>query len=93
MKIEITAHIRSIEGKSEHLKAEIIKLVAQTVQEKGCLEFKVFQDTEDASHFILWEIFATQQALDDHLQKEYTREYFNCGFVEETKVTRHQAIC
>lgn len=92
MKTEMTAHIRSVDGKCEQLKAEIQVLVAQTVKEEGCLEFKVFQDTEDPNHFILWEIFENQQALQEHLQQEYTKQYFNCGFVQETKVTRHQEI-
>lgn len=92
MQIEMTAHIRSVEGKSEQLKAEIQQLVVKTTEETGCLEFKVFQDNEDMNHFILWEIFENQEALTEHLQKEYTQKYFNCGLVEETRVIRQQQI-
>ena len=92
MQMEMTVHIIGVAGKSDQLKAEIQELVEKTVQETGCLEFKVFQNTDDINHFILWEIFENQKALTLHLQKEYTKKYFNCGLVGETKVTKHHQI-
>ncbi len=92
MKRELTAHIRSTPGKSSQLKAAIQKLVAETIKEDGCIEFKVFQDDEDENHFILWEIFANQQALDLHMKQDYTKHYFNCGFIEQTKAVKHTEI-
>ncbi len=40
---------------------EIERLIAETVKEEGCIEFKVFQDLDDGDRFILWEIFSDKE--------------------------------
>ena len=90
--IEMTAMIQSVKGKGCELRAEIEKLVKLTRDEPGCIEFKVFQHNDAPDHFVLWEIFENQKALQDHMQKGYTRKYFECNLVEETKVIKHTQV-
>lgn len=90
--IEMTAMIKSAQGKGEILKREIEKLVAQTRKESGCIEFKVFQHEDNSDSFILWEIFSDKKALQLHMQQEYTKRYFDCVFILDTKVIKHIQI-
>ena len=87
-RVELTAIIRAVPGKHEALKTALAALVAQTVQEPGCREFRIFEDREEPARFVLWEVFETRQALKDHLSKDYTQAHFASGLTESTQVLK-----
>ena len=87
-KIEITAFIKSAPGHSEALKKAIVELIEETVKEPGCIEFQVFQNNKDPEEFILWEIFRSQEDMQEHMAKDYTKKYLSSGLTLSTKTIR-----
>lgn len=85
---ELTAIITAKPGKRAELKAALQLLVAETVKEPGCIEFRIFENVEDAQKFVLWEVFVNRQALRDHLALPYTQAYFASGLMESTEVLK-----
>ena len=59
--IEATAFISATPGRVEELRERLRAVVARTVEEPGCLEFRVFELTDRPGHFVLWETFADEK--------------------------------
>ena len=91
-RVEMTAQITAKPGAEAQLKARLRNVVALTVLEPGCLEFRVFEDLENPARFVLWEVFESAAALQLHASMDYTREYFASGLVERTAVTRQRLL-
>jgi quinol monooxygenase YgiN len=62
--IEATAFISPAPGRIDELRERLRAVVARTVEEPGCLEFRVFELSERPGHFVLWERFADAAALE-----------------------------
>ncbi|MFZ5895442.1 MAG: putative quinol monooxygenase [Myxococcota bacterium] len=87
-RLQMTAFITPKPGKADQLRARLREVVDLTVKEPGCIEFQVFEELENPGHFILWEIFESQDALREHINMEYTRAYFASGLIESTRVMK-----
>lgn len=87
-RLEMTAFITPKPGKVDELRKRIKEVVDLTVKEPGCLEFKIFERQDRPGHFVLWEIFESEEALRVHIDTDYTRAYFASGLVEKTEVLR-----
>ncbi|MFW0885035.1 SDR family oxidoreductase [Candidatus Acidulodesulfobacterium sp. H_13] len=48
----------------------------KTRADKGCIQFEIHENMDKPGEFILWEHFVGKQALDDHLNKSYSKNYF-----------------
>jgi quinol monooxygenase YgiN len=90
--IEATAFISPAPGRIDELRERLRAVVARTVEEPGCLEFRVFELSERPGHFVLWERFADSAALEVHMAAEWTREYFASGAAAHTEVHRMHAV-
>ena len=90
--IEATAFITPAPGRVDELRERLRAVVARTVEEPGCLEFRVFELTDRPGHFVLWERFADQAALEVHMAAEWTRDYFASGVAAHTEVHRMRAL-
>lgn len=53
----------------------MVKLAEATEQEADCLKFQVLPHRDNPLHFTLWEIWVTDQALDDHFEMAHTRAF------------------
>jgi quinol monooxygenase YgiN len=90
--IEATAFISPAPGREDELRESLRAVVARTVEEPGCLEFRVFELEDRPGHFVLWERFVDQAALEVHMAAEWTREYFASGVAGRTDVHRVRAL-
>jgi quinol monooxygenase YgiN len=90
--IEATAFITPAQGRTDELRERLRSVVARTIEEPGCLEFQVFELSDRPGHFVLWEKFADQAALEAHMATEWTREYFASGVAARTEVHRMRAL-
>ncbi|WP_434778065.1 putative quinol monooxygenase [Neisseria sp. Ec49-e6-T10] len=88
-KIALTVLIRAKPERAEELKVAILALIEQTIKEPGCEVFKVFQHHDHAELFTLWEVFSNQLAMQEHMQKDYTKKYFALDLVESVLGTQH----
>ncbi|MDH5229664.1 MAG: antibiotic biosynthesis monooxygenase [Gammaproteobacteria bacterium] len=91
-RIEMTAIIGAKPGKENELEEELKALEAKTLEEKGCIEFRIFKDRDSNNKFILWEIFEDSEAMKDHMEKDYTLRYFSNNLVLSTDVIKHTKI-
>ena len=87
-RLHMTAFITPKPGKADELRRRIKEVVELTVKEPGCIEFQIFERQDRPGHFVLWEIFASEDALRDHINTDYTKAYFASGLVEKTEVLR-----
>ena len=49
----------------------ILENAARSVKEPGILQFEIFQDTEDPTHFSLLEMYRDQESRDAHMQSAH----------------------
>lgn len=87
-RVEMTALITARQGMGDLLRDALKELAAETVKEPGCIVFRVFEAYSAPDRFVLWEIFADEQALRLHMEAPYTRAHFQNGLTESTEVVR-----
>lgn len=90
--IEATAFITPATGREDELRERLRDVVSKTTEEPGCLEFQVFEQADRPGHFILWEKFADQAALEVHMAAQWTQEYFASGVAARTEVHRMRSL-
>jgi len=82
-----TAFISSKNGMEKELRESLREIANKTKAEKGCVQFEIYENMDKLGEFILWEHFIDKQALDDHINKPYTKKYFETNYVEATSIT------
>lgn len=71
MNINLTAIIKSRQGKAETLEVLLHDLVSNSRKEEACIKYELHQSTEDENLFIFHEIWKDQQGLDQHDQQPH----------------------
>ena len=74
--VTIIATINAKESKTKYVKDELIKLISPTLKEKGCIEYKFYQDTQNLNYFKSYEKWQTEEDVKNHLQSKHIKEYF-----------------
>jgi quinol monooxygenase YgiN len=62
-------------GRADELEKLLLALVAPTLQEKGCVSYRVHRDRSEPLRFVFYEAWATKQDLEAHLQMPYIQEF------------------
>ena len=73
--ITVVAKLVAKKDAVEAVKAEVLKLVAPTRQEQGCIEYRLHQDNDDPSVFIFYENWENLSCLERHLQSAHYNSY------------------
>jgi quinol monooxygenase YgiN len=66
--ITVVATFQARPGKEAELKKALIGLLAPTRKEAGCLNYDLHASPEDLAKFLFHENWASQAALDAHMQ-------------------------
>ncbi|WP_298441910.1 putative quinol monooxygenase [uncultured Ferrimonas sp.] len=74
-KLTIVAHIIAKPDHIELVQAELIKLVAPTRAEAGCLQYDLHQDNDDPSHFMFYENWTSRALWQQHMGAAHIRAY------------------
>ncbi|HZS63817.1 MAG TPA: putative quinol monooxygenase [Xanthobacteraceae bacterium] len=61
------------ESTVDQLKPVLLELAKQSRAEEGCNGYKVFQSKSEPLEFVLYESWATQEALDRHLTRPHVQ--------------------
>ncbi len=69
--LTIVADIRVRPDRVEQAKAELLKLVAPTRAEAGCLQYDLHQDTDDPAHFLFFENWETRELWRAHMESDH----------------------
>ncbi|WP_243373992.1 putative quinol monooxygenase [Geotalea sp. SG265] len=74
-KLTVIAKVTAKKESIEALEAELIKLVAPTRQEQGCIEYRLHRDNNDPAVFIFYENWENMAALERHMNSSHFQAY------------------
>lgn len=57
------------------VREQMMNLVAETVKEDGCVEYRLHQDNDKPAVFFFYETWSSQEALQQHLESAHIRAY------------------
>lgn len=66
--VTVVAHLKAKPGMEERVRKELMKMVEETHKEPGCINYDLHCGVEDPRHFVFYENWTSQEALDKHLQ-------------------------
>ncbi|KLU01129.1 hypothetical protein RISK_006698 [Rhodopirellula islandica] len=64
--LTIVAHITAKEDQVDFVKSELLKLIAPTLKEDGCVNYDLHQDNENPAHFMFYENWETRELWQQH---------------------------
>jgi quinol monooxygenase YgiN len=73
--LTIIARIKAKAGRQDALAAELIKLVAPTLAEAGCLQYDLHRDCEDPGNFLFFENWETRRQWQAHMESPQLQAY------------------
>ncbi|MEO9825364.1 MAG: putative quinol monooxygenase [Paracoccaceae bacterium] len=84
-KLTIVANIKAYSDKIDLVKSELIKLIATTRNEEGCINYDLHQDNENPAHFMFYENWETRELWQTHMGAPHLTAYIEAtnGAVEE----------
>jgi quinol monooxygenase YgiN len=74
-KITVVAKVVAKKESIEPVKAELLKMIAPTRQEAGCLEYRLHQDRQDPAVFVFYENWENFFCLEQHLNSAHFQNY------------------
>lgn len=69
--LTIVAKIFAKAEKRELVKSELLKLIAATKLEKGCIDYDLHQDNEDPNVFLFFENWESRALWQEHMKNSH----------------------
>jgi len=73
--LTIVANIFAKSKYKDLVKSELIKLIAITRAEEGCVNYDLHQDNENENHFMFYENWATRDLWQKHMENKHIADY------------------
>jgi quinol monooxygenase YgiN len=73
--LTIVADIKAKSDRIDLVKAELLKLIATTRAEKGCINYDLHQDNEDPAHFLFYENWESRELWQAHMGSRHLKDY------------------
>jgi quinol monooxygenase YgiN len=73
--VTVVAKVVAKKESIETVKAELLKLIAPTRGEDGCLEYTLHQDNGDPAVFIFYENWGSEACLARHMESNHFKDY------------------
>lgn len=73
--LTVIANITAKAGHIDHVKAELIKLIAVTRAEEGCINYDLHQDNQNLAHFTFYESWASRALWQMHMNNPHLADY------------------
>lgn len=91
--VTVVAKLVTRDDAVDSVKAELLKLVAPTRQEEGCIEYRLHQDNSNPTQFLFYENWENLACLERHLRTPHYRDYVAAveGFIVDKVV--HKMTC
>jgi len=92
--VTVVAKVTAKKGFVESVRCELLKLIAPTRAEEGCLEYRLHQDQADPAVFIFYENWQSEACLARHMESDHFKNYLCAvdGRLEEKIVHRMTMI-
>ena len=73
--LTIVADIKAKSDRIDLVKAELLKLIAVTRAEKGCINYDLHQDNENPAHFLFYENWESRELWQAHMGNQHLKDY------------------
>ncbi len=73
--VTVVAKVTAKSDAIEIVKAELIKMLAPTRQEEGCIEYRLHQDSENPAAFVFYENWENLKCLEQHMNSAHFQAY------------------
>jgi len=73
--VTVLAMFKAKPGLEERVREELLKLVAPTCAESGCINYDLHQNSDDKAQFMLYENWVSKKDLDAHLEMPYLEHF------------------
>jgi len=73
--LTIVADIKAKSDQIDLVKAELLKLIATTRAEKGCINYDLHQDNENPAHFLFYENWESRELWQAHMGNQHLKDY------------------
>lgn len=92
--LTVIANIKAKADKIEEVKAELLKLIDATREEAGCINYDLHQDNQNPAHFLFYETWQNQSALDKHAATPHFVNFkaATAGLMEELTLNKMTKI-
>ncbi|MBI3466660.1 MAG: extracellular solute-binding protein [Planctomycetes bacterium] len=90
-KLTVVARIKAKPGMEAKVKQELVKLLAPTRREKGCINYDMHQSVNDKSLFLFYENWESEEDLKKHLESPHIQAWFKLSgelLAEPIEITR-----
>jgi len=93
-KITIVAKLLAKKDSLETVKAELLKMLAPTKKEQGCIEYRLHQDNEKPDQFVFYENWENMECLQQHIESQHYKDYIAAvdGLIVEKTVNQMNEI-
>lgn len=84
----LVVHLTVASGRENEVTEQFRKLEAATRKEPGCITYVVQQSRENPRHFLVYEQYMNEAALEEHRNSSHFKQYATDGafrFVEERR--------
>jgi quinol monooxygenase YgiN len=75
MSIYLTALLKCKAGEAAKVKPLLLDLVAASAKEEACLQYELYQDSEDENQFIFHETWKDAAGLEQHTQQAHYKKF------------------
>ena len=92
--LTVVAKVVAKKESVESVKGELLKLVAPTRKEEGCIDYNLHQDNDDPALFIFYENWESAASLEKHINSDHYRAYAKSvdGLIAEKAVHKMTRI-
>lgn len=73
--LTLVARIKAKDGMEEKVRRELMSLLSPTRLEAGCIDYNLYQSTDDKSLFMFFEDWASKDDLEKHRQMPYLKAW------------------
>lgn len=86
--VTVVAKVVAKKDAVENVRTELLKMIAPTRREQGCIEYRLHQDNGDPAVFIFYENWESAACLERHMESEHFKAYVNAvdGLIAEKVV-------
>jgi len=79
MSIGLMVDILGLPGRGDEIEDVFIEMTSKVAdRERGCLRYEVGRLRERPDEFVIWEIYANQDAFDQHRETAHFEDLMNC---------------
>jgi quinol monooxygenase YgiN len=93
-KLTVVAKVVAKKESVDRVKNELLKLIAPTRKEDGCIDYCLLQDNDDPAVFIFYENWESEVCLARHMESDHFKNYVSAvdGLLEGKIVNKMTRI-